>query len=255
MIPYFDSHAHVSLRQFDADRADVMRFVRASGCEGIIELSVDKQTTERMLELFSDEPLMWFGLGLHPHQAAEFTEETLAYYRSILARHDRIAAIGEVGLDNTAKPSIDVQKAVYDRMTFFAAEEAKTLVIHNRGCDADILAPVLAYRPPRVVFHCFASDASMAKRCIDAGAYLSFSGMVTYPSAQAIREAAVYAPLDRILVESDCPYLAPQSVRGKRNVPSYIPETLACLAKLKGLYVDDLARMTVENTRRAFALT
>ena len=253
-MTYFDSHAHVSLKQFDADRADVMRLVRASDCAGIIELSVDKQTTERMLELFSAESLMAFGLGLHPHQAGEFTEETIGYYRRVLASQARVAAIGEVGLDTTATAPMPRQFEVYDRMTAFAAEVGKTLVIHNRGCDGDILKPVEAHRPAEVVFHCFASDRAMAKRCLDAGAYLSFSGIVTYSTAQTIREAAVYAPADRILVESDCPYLAPQSMRGKRNLPSYVPETLAFVAKLKGIPCDEFARITVENTKRAFAL-
>jgi len=254
-MTYFDSHAHVSLKQFDADRADVMRLVRASGCEGIIELSVDKQTTERMLELFADEPLMAFGLGLHPHQAEAFDEGTIEYYRSVLATQARIAAIGEVGLDTTATCSMPRQFEVYDRMTAFAAEVKKTLVIHNRGCDGDILKPVETHRPERVVFHCFASDLSMAKRCLDAGAYLSFSGIVTYSTAQAIRDAAVYAPLDRILVESDCPYLAPQSVRGKRNMPTYVQETLEFIARLKNVSVDVFAAATVANTKRAFDLT
>jgi TatD DNase family protein len=193
--------------------------------------------------------------GIHPHDAARATEADFAELRRMCAGAG-VTAVGECGLDFHYDHSPrDVQRSVFVRQIRLAKEVQKPLVVHTREADeetAEILRQELG--PAGGVIHCFTSDWTAAQRYLALGMYLSFSGVLTFKNAEAVRDAAVRAPLDRVMVETDCPFLAPVPHRGKRNEPAYVALTAAALASLRGVPPGELARATTENARRALRL-
>jgi len=247
-----DTHCHLYDKAFDEDRDAVLARALET-LEWIVVIGDCIATSQLAVALGGDR--VFAAVGAHPYHPEEITAEGLAELR-VLASGPPVVAIGEIGLDyykyNNAPA--EVQRAAFHAQLDLAAELQLPVVIHNREANEETLAILSEYdaRIPAVVMHCFSGDAAFAEVCMARGYYASFAGNVTYPKAVPLRDAAAVVPLERLLVETDSPYLAPQPVRGKRCEPAYVAHTAAGLAAVKGVDVEELSHKTTENARRIF---
>jgi len=254
---YVDSHAHLSMRVYEQDLASVMDRARAAGLEAIMTCATSLRDAAANLEAaaFGGGPAVLASVGFHPHQASEWDADSEARLREMIAAHDRIAAIGEVGLDyhyNFSAPQ--TQRDVLSRQVRLARETGLPLIVHCREAAGD-LEEILTRENAREaggVLHCFSEKPELARFCLDLGFYVSFSGIVTFRSADDVKEAARLVPLDRLLVETDSPYLAPVPHRGKRNEPAHVVEVTRAVAALKGMEAEAVAQATSDNFRKLF---
>jgi TatD DNase family protein len=205
----------------------------------------DLETAIRQAERY---PFIAATIGVHPHDASKATAETFERLRH-LAAHPKVAAIGEIGLDYHYDFSPrDVQQSVFRKQLEIAAEAGKPVVIHTREAWADTMALVGPAR--RGILHCFTGDAQQAREALDLGFHLAFGGVLTFPNAEAVRQAARMTPVDRMLLETDCPYLAPVPHRGRRNEPAFVVEVARRLAEVRGCTLDEIASQTTRNFER-----
>jgi len=246
-VSLVDSHCHLDDEKFDPDRAQVIERALAAGVEMMMaigtggDLDVAIQQAERY-------PFIYATIGVHPHDAAKATPETFERLRD-LAGHPKVLAIGEIGLDYHYDFSHrEVQRTVFDRQLEIASEFHKPIVIHTREAWEDTLAQVTSL-PYGGIMHCFTGDAAQASQALDLGFHLSFGGVLTFLKAEGLREAAKITPEDRLLVETDCPYLAPVPHRGKRNEPAFVVETARRLAQVRGVTPEAIAECTTRNFR------
>jgi TatD DNase family protein len=233
-----DSHCHVNDPKFDEDRDAVLERALAVGVETMVVID-SPEFAER-------HPFLYATLGVHPHEAANATDETFARIRD-LAQHPKVLAIGEIGLDYHYDFSPrDVQRRVFERQLEIAAEFRKPVVIHTREAWEDTLTcmPVL---PHGGIMHCFTGTPEQARRAVERGFHLGFGGVLTFPKAEELRTAARETPDDRLLIETDCPYLAPVPYRGRRNEPAFVLETARRLAQVRGTTLEAIAALTTSN--------
>jgi TatD DNase family protein len=244
-----DTHAHLSALD-DADEA--VQRAAAAGVTRILTVGTDTGDCRRALALADRHDGVFAVLGIHPHEAGTATADDLAALRDLLG-HPKAVAVGETGLDwyRDHAPRDD-QRRVFAAQLELAAELGKPVVIHTRAADDDTLA-ALANHPGAVVLHCFSSPRFLPG-ALERGWYVSFAGNVTFPKAVDLRLAATEVPADRILAETDSPYLAPQPVRGRRNEPANVVHTLAALARARGEEPAELERQIEQNARECFAL-
>jgi TatD DNase family protein len=252
-----DSHCHLDDHYFREDREVVLARARAAGVTGFISIGVGGglAAPRQAVALAQTRPDLYATVGVHPHDVAAMSEDDWTALGD-LARHPRVVGVGETGLDYHYDHSPrEAQLAAYHRFAALARDAGLPLVSHVRDAHGDA-AEVLrsSGMGPSGVIHCFTGGVAEARVYLDLGHHLSFSGILTFKNAGPIREAAAFAPLDRILVETDSPYLAPVPHRGKRNEPAYIAETLAALASLRGVPVEELDAATTSNTARLFKL-
>jgi len=252
-----DSHCHLDPSAF-ADADEVLARARAAGVARFVVVGVAKtlDAARFAVALAARRPDVRAVVGVHPHDASVLSDEMLAELET-LARGPQVAAVGEMGLDYHYMSSpMEAQKEAFRRQIGLARRVGKPIVVHTReapGDTLDILAEENA-RDVGGVIHCFSEDRPFAQRALDLGFDLSFSGIVTFKSARSVHDVAAWAPGDRILVETDSPYLAPIPLRGKTCEPAYLVHTVKRVAALRGESVEDLARKTAENTRRRFGL-
>src|ERR1041385_3523362 len=238
-----DSHCHLNDPQFDEDREAAIERALAAGVDGMMVIDAP-EFAERW-------GCMYATIGVHPHEPAKATEETFARMRD-LARHPKTVAVGEIGLDyHYGFSPRDVQARVFRRQLEMAAEFGLPIVIHTREAWEDTLAAVAEAGglPHGGIMHCFTGDAAQARQALGVGFHLSFGGVLTFPKAEAVREAARITPEDRLLVETDCPYLAPVPHRGKRNEPAFVVDTARRLAEVRGVAPEAIAECTTRNFR------
>jgi TatD DNase family protein len=252
-----DSHCHLDDHYFREDREAVLARARAAGVTAFISIGVGGGLTapRQAVALAAAGSDMYATVGVHPHDVAAMTEEDWTELGA-LARRPRVVGVGETGLDYHYDHSPrEAQLGAYHRFAAMAKEAGLPLVSHVRDAHGDA-AEVLrsSGMGAEGVIHCFTGGVTEARVYLDLGHHLSFSGILTFKNADGIREAAAFAPLDRILVETDAPYLAPMPYRGKRNEPAYIASTLATLASVRGAPVDVLDAATTANTIRLFRL-
>ena len=242
-----DTHAHL-----DALDADAVARARDSGVTRVVTIGTDVPGCRRALELADAHEEVFAVLGIHPHEAGTATDADIAAVRELLT-HPKAVGVGETGLDwfRDYAPR-DAQTRLFERLLAVAAETGKPAVIHTRAADADTLA-VLAGFSGRVVLHCFSSP-HLLDTAVERGWYVSFAGNATYPKAVDLRLAATLVPAERILAETDSPYLAPQPVRGQRNEPAYVMHTLAVLADARGEDAAELERRIERNAAECFGL-
>jgi len=249
-----DSHAHLDLEDHFPDQAAVLRRAREAGVLLVINVATGLADAPQVIATARTSPGIVAVIGVHPHGAGAMTDQDLAALDS-LAADPKVVAIGEIGLDFYRRRSPEaIQQRWFRRQLDFAIAHKKIVVIHTREATPVTLSILREYRGqiPGGVMHCFDGSPAEAHAFLDLGFYLSFSGPLTYPKAGPLRQVAQQVPLDRILVETDCPYLAPQPWRGKRNEPAYVVATAQQLADLRGLSLEEVAAATWANTLAVF---
>ena len=251
----FDSHAHLDDEKFAADRDEVIARARAAGVRYILNAGADLASSAAAAALADKYPEVYAAVGVHPHDAKTATTDT--WYRlAELAGHPKAVAVGEIGLDYHYDHSPrDVQRAVFIRALDLARQMKKPVIIHDREAHGDVLAIVKKEgKGLSGVFHCFSGSLEMAREVIKLGFYVSFAGPVTFANAAKLREVAKEVPLSRLLVETDCPYLAPQPHRGQRNEPAHVQLVAAAVAGIRGMDVSDLGQAAAANAMTLFGI-
>lgn len=246
-----DSHCHLDDPQFGQDREETIERARAAGVETLMAIGTGNgpPDLEAAIRLAERYPFMVATVGVHPHDAAKADAATLDRLRQ-LAGHPKVKAIGEIGLDYHYDFSPrDVQRRVFEQQLALAAAAGLPVVIHTREAWDDTLA-LLAHWRGGGIMHCFTGNEQQARQALDLGFHLAFGGLLTFPKAEETRQAARITPADRLLVETDCPYLAPVPHRGKRNEPAFLVDTVRRLAEVRGATPEDIAEQTTANFQR-----
>lgn len=254
--PLVDTHCHLDAQYFPGGPDEALARAEASGVVGFVVIGVgaDLSPARAAVALAERRERVFAAVGVHPHDAITWTADVHVELSSLAARPS-VVAVGEIGLDYHYDHSPrDVQRAVFARLVGLARDVGKPIVVHTREAAADTLAVLEAEGAREVggVIHCFSEDQAFAARALDLGFDLSFSGIVTFKNARSVHEVAAWAPLDRILVETDSPYLAPVPQRGKPCEPAYIVHTARRVAELRGMTLSDLAASTTRNAERRF---
>ena len=247
-LDLFDTHAHLHFPEFDADRDAMLDRARAAGVRRMLTIGTEPESSRAAVALASREADVWATVGIHPHDAAGADAAALGEIER-LAAEPRVVAVGEIGLDyfRNLSPREDQQRA-FRALLGLARRVGKPVVIHCRDAHDDVLRILAEERVADVrgIMHCFSGDLAIARRCLDLGLLISLAGPVTYPNARALPEVARFVPGDRLVVETDCPFLPPQGYRGKRNEPAYLAITATRVAELRGEPGESMAaRMTV----------
>ena len=248
-----DSHAHIQLDRFDTDREAVLERAQEAGVQTILVIGFDLETSRRAIALANKHDQIYATVGMHPHDAKDLDDQTVCIFRE-LAAHPRVVALGEMGLDYYRDLSPrPIQKEAFERQLDLAEELNLPIVIHNREAYHDIL-PILQARRGRVhgVMHCFSGDVEIMHRSLALGFHIGIGGPVTYRKADVLQEVAREVPPDALLVETDCPWLAPQFRRGKRNEPAYVRATAEKIAELRGISLEEIGEITTQNFEGLF---
>lgn len=253
-----DSHCHFNFNAFDEDRAEVLARAKAAGVLALINPGTDLDDSRQIVALAETNPNLYAAVGFHPNDAANFDETALAELR-ILTSHPKVVAIGEIGLDyHWDKAPRPVQWEVFEQQLALAKEVSKPVIIHQREAAADTMAVLREWgagqHHPGLVLHSFSGDRVMAEEALALGFYLGVSGPVTFKNARDLPEIVIASPLERLLVETDAPFLAPHPFRGKRNEPAYVKLVAERMAALKGLSTAEMSRRLTENTLALFRL-
>jgi len=251
-----DTHCHLDFPDFAAERDDIVARAHAAGVKQMITISTRVRKFPEILAIAEKYPTVFCSVGTHPHNADEELDIPVSALIE-LAQHPRVVAIGEAGLDYYYDNAPREAQAVGLRNHIAAARETGLpLVIHSRSADED-MAAILTEETGKGAFpfllHCFSSGPELARTGVELGGYVSFSGILTFPKSEELREIAKTVPPERMLVETDAPYLAPKPFRGKRNEPAYVAHTAAVLADTIGVSVEEIARITTENAFRIFS--
>lgn len=251
---YFDSHSHLDDRRFDADRAEIFADLKNHGVEGIMNIGCDLPSSERSVALAEEYPFVYAAVGSHPDDADHVDGRLLDRYRA-LAQHEKVRAIGEIGLDYHYEDVPRAQQIIAFEEQIELAEALKLpVVVHEREAHGDAMEIVRRHPDLRGVFHCFSGSAEMAVWLAERGWYIGFTGVVTFKNARRAVEAVSALPIERILIETDCPYMAPEPHRGRRNDSRYVPLVAAKIAEIKGLSPEEVGTITTENARRLFGI-
>lgn len=254
-----DTHAHLFDGRFRSDLPAVLARAAAAGVERAICIGIDRDSNRDSVRLANQHPLLAAAVGLQPNGLAEVGPGDWDEVVRLAETEPKVVAIGETGLDRYwDKAPFPLQEEYFARHIELARRLGKPFVIHCREAEADTVRMLRAeydrHGPVRAVMHSFSGDLATARACLGMGLHISFAGMLTYPSAQNLRDVAAEMPLDRLLVETDCPYLAPVPHRGKRNEPAYVAHTAAVLAGAKGVSAAELGAATTRNARALFGL-
>ena len=251
-----DTHLHLHFPQYDADREEVIRRSIAGGVNCLINIGTDLEDSRKAIAVAEAHPEVYAAVGYHPHETKRAAAGELEELEKLL-KHPKVVAVGEVGLDYFHDHSPrEVQRELLYTFLQWYKKHQKPLILHCRDAYDDLLKILNSTVPfpCRGVLHCFSSDAATMKKFLDLGFHVAFGGALTYKKNDALREACRACPADRLLIETDAPYLAPQSRRGQRNEPLYMIETAEFMAKLRGVTLKDLAGVTAENAKRLFGI-
>lgn len=250
-----DTHAHVFWDSFDPDREEVFTRAREAGVERMLLVGTNLKTSEACFSMCAGRANLYPTAGIHPHDAAEATEQARTAIEQ-LCRRPECVAVGETGLDYFKEYSPrEAQRANFRWHLGLARELDKPVIVHCRDAHPEAAELIAEFPGVRGVMHCYTMGTSELPTYLEAGMYISFSGVVTYPRNEANREAAAAVPADRLLVETDCPFLAPQGHRGRRNEPALVTEVLRTVAEARGVDFESLARVTSENAAALFGLS
>ena len=252
-----DSHAHLDSKPYTTDLDAVIERSGDNGVGHILTVGCDLESSRASVDLALRYPNVYASVGIHPHDAGSVDDETIDELARMIESVDKVVAVGETGLDFYRDRSPrDLQRASFRRHIQLAKDTGKPLIIHDRDAHDDVVRIMQEENAAEAggVLHCFSGDLAMARKCMEMGFYISFAGPLTYPKNDALRTIAQTLPIDVMLVETDCPYLSPQTWRGKRCEPAYVRATAKKLAEIKGLTLEDVARITSLNAWRLFGI-
>ena len=251
----FDTHAHYDDEAFDADRETLLASMPEHGVGLILDPGCDLESSRRAVELARTYPRVYAAVGWHPENCTPYTEDSLDALRA-WAREPKVVAIGEIGLDYywEQNPPREFQQEVFRDQLALAQELGLPVIVHDRDAHADSLAIVREFPGVRGVFHCYSGSVEIAQELIERGWYLGFDGPLTYKNAKKTVEVAKIVPLDRVLLETDSPYMAPVPVRGTRNDSRNVSHIAAKFAEIRGMSTDEIIALTNENGRRFFGI-
>lgn len=254
-MPIFDTHAHYDADQFASDREAVLAALPGAGVGLVVDPGCDVASSRQAAALAERFDHVYAAVGIHPEDCAGCTDADFGVIRE-LCRREKVVAVGEIGLDYYWKenPPRDFQEQVFRRQIELALELDLPVIIHDREAHGDSLRIVLDYPGLRGVFHCFSGSPEMAQELLKRGWYLGFDGPITYKNAKRAPEVAAVTPLERIVIETDAPYMAPVPFRGKRNDSRYLPYVVEKLAEWKGVTPEELTEITWQNGKRLFGL-
>jgi len=251
-----DTHAHLQWASFNKDRETVISRARKVGVENIVNIGFDADGSREAIELAEKHEGVYATVGIHPHNASQLNQNFLDKLRK-LSENPKVVAIGEIGLDYYRNLSPrEAQKKAFEAQLTLAEELGLPVVIHDREAHTDTLQILLKFKgKTKGVMHCFSGSREMAEQCVKLGFYISFAGPVTFPNSRKLHEVAEWTDLNKILLETDSPWLAPQNKRGRRNEPAFLPFIAKKIAELKGISADDLAAATTKNAKDIFQLS
>ncbi|SHI03306.1 TatD family hydrolase [Clostridium grantii] len=249
----FDTHAHYDDERFDEDRETVITELRENGVAAVLNCGSSLKGTLASLKLSEEHNFFYAAIGIHPECANEFDEEVYNQLKK-MALDTKVKAIGEIGLDYywEENPSKDIQIKVMRKQMELARELNLPVVIHDREAHEDVLNIIKDYPEVRGVIHSFSGSVEFAKECLKQGYYIGFTGVVTFKNAKKIKNVAKEIPLNRILVETDCPYMTPEPHRGKRNRSDYIPNIIKTIAELRAVSFKDIEEASIKNAQELF---
>jgi TatD DNase family protein len=253
-LSFIDTHCHLEMKEFDADREDVIKRSRDAGIEAVVTVGSDPEGTKKGISLAEAYDFIYASVGIHPHDARDFTEDMYTQLHN-WTRNNKVVAIGETGLDYHYDHSPrSRQKEVFERHLHLAKETGLPVIIHSREAKEDTLFILRESGISSGVLHCFSGDMDMAEQAMSLGFYISIAGPVTFKKASSLQEIARRIPDDYLLVETDAPYLSPEPFRGKRNEPAYLLHTIKRIAELRSVSPEDAARITTLNAKRLFGI-
>jgi len=258
MMRLFDTHAHLHFPDYADDLDAVLERARAAGVRGMVTIGTDRESNRAVTALAKRLPDVWATVGIHPHDAGEAAEADFGEMERLAGEEPKVVGFGEMGLDffRDLSPR-EAQEKVFRRQIDIARRARKPIIVHCRDAHAETLAVLGEERAGETggVMHCFSGNVEIARRCLDLGFYISLAGPVTYKNARALPEVARFVPGDRLVVETDCPYLPPTPHRGKRNEPAYVALTAACIAELRGTDPEALCDALTANAAKLFGIT
>lgn len=250
----FDTHAHYDDKKFDADRREVLAAMPEKGVSLIVDPGCDGESSRAACALAQEFPFVYAAVGWHPEEWQSWNGESMALLRSLCAQ-PKVVAIGEIGLDyywDTEHKAL--QKEMFERQLSLAIERKLPVIVHDREAHGDCLEIVTNYPEARGVFHCFSGSVEMARELLRRGWYLGFDGPITYKNAVKALDVIAACPTDRMLLETDSPYLSPVPNRGKRNDSRNLPYIAARIAEIKGMTTEEVAEVTLQNGKQLFGL-
>ena len=251
----FDTHAHMDDRAFDADRAELLRSLPEQGLALVMNPGCSLESSRNASRLSQEYDYLYAAVGSHPDAADEVNEEVLEEYRKLCKLNPKIKAIGEIGLDYHYEDiPRELQLKAFRAQMALAKELGLPAIVHERDAHEDGMAVVREFPEVTGVFHCYSGSAEMARQLVDLGWYIGFTGVLTFKNARKAVEVAASIPLERIVLETDCPYMAPEPFRGKRNHPGYLYRMTEKLAEIRGMSVEEIHAITVENGRRLYRI-
>lgn len=252
----FDTHAHLNAEQFDEDLEEVVLRAQQAGVSNMVIVGFDRPTIEKAIALVERYDFMYASVGWHPVDAIDMTDEDLAWIEE-LAAHPKVVALGEMGLDYYwDKSPKEIQKEVLRKQIRLAKKVKLPIIIHNREATADLIEILKEEGAEEVggIMHCFSGSAQTAKECIELNFAISLGGPVTFKNAKKPKEVAAEIPLEKLLIETDSPYLTPHPFRGKRNEPSYVKLVAEQIAEIKGISLEEVAEATAKNAKDLFGI-
>jgi len=252
---FIDTHAHLQMKDFKSDLDNVIKRAKDAGVDYIINSSFDIPSSQDAVRLADKYDNLYASVGIHPHDAKTLDDRAYGILQE-LAKHPKVIAIGEIGLDYYRDLSPrTLQKEAFEKQMTLAHEVGLPIIIHNRDSHNDMLS-ILRQNLKGLggVMHCFSGDQDFADACLDLGLYISFAGPITYPNAPILRKIARDIQLDKFFIETDCPYLAPQFMRGKRNEPAYVSAVAQKIAEIKETTSQEIGKISTENAKRLFII-
>ena len=250
----FDTHAHVNDEAFDRDREEMLASLAEKGVGLVMNAGCSLEASRESVELAEKYPFIYAAVGSHPDAADEVNDVVLEEYRK-LCKLDKVKAIGEIGLDYHYEDiPREIQQKAFRMQMELARELDMPVIVHEREAHEDGMAIVKEFSDVKGVFHCYSGSAEMARQLVDMGWYIGFTGVLTFKNARKAVETAASIPLDRIVLETDCPYMAPDPFRGKRNDPGYLFRMAEKLAEIRGVSVEEIHAITTENGKRLYRI-
>ncbi len=250
----FDTHAHLNDPAFDPDRAELMAGLADKGIGLVMNAGCSLKSSRDIIRMAEQYPWLYASVGSHPDSADEVNETVIEEYRA-LCHHEKVKAIGEIGLDYYYEDiPREIQKQAFRMQMELAKEVGLPVIIHEREAHDDGMRIVKEFPTVKGVFHCYSGSAEMARQLVNMGWYIGFTGVLTFKNARKAVETAASIPLDRIVLETDCPFMAPEPYRGKRNDPGYLPKMAEKLAEIRGISVDEAIHITTENAKRLYRI-